>query len=321
MAADPEAIVVGRLHADLYPQQVGVRLEDVVSFERFVGGFAGNVGVGLARWESGRAIVSAVGDDGHGRFVRRFLEDEGIDTRWISTAPTGLTPLTFCEIRPPSDFPLLAYRPPESPDWRLTPDGIPLEVVRRVPMLLASGTGFAVEPSRSTTHWLLEERRQAGGGGMTILDMDWRSSYWSDRAEYGSEIMRAARSADVVIGSDEEFRAAGSTPADALALGPRLVFVKHGPNGATLLASDRDPIDVPGFPVEVVNGLGAGDAFAAASAWGILRGFDLSSVLRLANVAGALVAERIPCSAGMPTASELTTRAGVPAMPGAGLSQ
>ena len=85
MAADPEAIVVGRLHADLYPQQVGVRLEDVVSFERFVGGFAGNVGVGLARLGVRTAIVSAVGDDGHGRFVRRFLEDEGIDTRWIST--------------------------------------------------------------------------------------------------------------------------------------------------------------------------------------------------------------------------------------------
>ena len=139
---------------------------------------------------------------------------------------------------------------------------------------MASGTGFAVEPSRSTTHWLMEERRQAGGGWPTILDMDWRSSYWSDATGYGPEIMRAARSADVLIGSDDEFRAAGSTPAEALALGPRLVFVKHGPNGATLLSSDRDAIDVPGFPVEVVNGLGAGDAFAAASAWGILRDFD-----------------------------------------------
>ena len=117
----------------------------------------------------------------------------------------------------------------------MTPDDIPLDVVRRVPILMASGTGFAVEPSRSTTHWLMEERRQAGGGGTTILDMDWRSSYWSDATGYGPEIMRAARSADVLIGSDDEFRAAGSTPAEALALGPRLVFVKHGPNGATLL--------------------------------------------------------------------------------------
>ena len=224
--------------------------------------------------------------------------------------------MTFCEIRPPSDFPLLAYRPPESPDWRLTRAEIPLDVVRQVPVLMASGTGFAVEPSRSTTHWLLEERRHAGGGVATILDMDWRSSYWSDPSEYRPEIMRAAGFADVLIGSDEEFRAAGSTPAEALALGPRLVFVKHGPNGATLLASDRDAIDVPAFPVEVVNGLGAGDAFAAATAWGILRDFDRASVLRLANVAGALVAERIPCSAGMPTASELAGRAGDPVITG-----
>jgi 5-dehydro-2-deoxygluconokinase len=318
MTDDPEAIVVGRLHADLYPQQVGVRLEDVVSFERFVGGFAGNVGVGLARLGVRTAIVSAVGDDGHGRFVRRFLEEEGIETRWVSTAATGLTPLTFCEIRPPSDFPLLAYRPPESPDWRLTPEDILQDVVRGAPILMASGTGFAVEPSRSTTHWLMEERRHAGRDATTILDMDWRSSYWSDATEYGPQIMRAARSADVLIGSDKEFRAAGSTPGEALALGPRLVFVKHGPNGATLLGADRAAVDVPGFRVEVVNGLGAGDAFAAAAAWGILRGFDHPCVLRLANVAGALVAERIPCSAGMPTASELTARAGEPVVPSLG---
>ena len=123
------------------------------------------------------------------------------------------------------------------------------------------------------------------------------------RDEYGPEIMRAARSADVLIGSDDEFRAAGSTPAEALALGPRLVFVKHGPNGATLLSSDRDAIDVPGFPVEVVNGLGAGDAFARRQCVGDPPRLRPLSVLRLANVAGALVAERIPCSAGMPTAS------------------
>ena len=135
--------------------------------------------------------------------------------------------------------------------------------------------------------------------------MDWRSSYWSDRAEYGPEIMRAARSADVLIGSDEEFRAAGSTPAEALALGPRLVFVKHGPNGATLLASDRDAIDVPGFPVEVVNGLGAGDAFAAASAWGILRDFDQRRSCGWRTSQARSSPSASPAVPGMPTASEL----------------
>ena len=94
-----EVLTMGRIGVDLYPTEVGVRLEDVVSFERFVGGFAGNVGVGLVRLGVRTAIVSAVGDDGHGRFVRRFLGQEGIDTRWVSTDPRGLTPLTFCEIK------------------------------------------------------------------------------------------------------------------------------------------------------------------------------------------------------------------------------
>jgi 5-dehydro-2-deoxygluconokinase len=304
-----EAVVIGRLHADLYPQQIGVALEDVQTFSRFVGGFAGNVGVGLARLGVRTAIISAVGDDGHGRFIRRFLEAERVDTEWVSTHPWARTALTFCEIRPPADFPLLAYRPPDTPDWQLTPDDVPLDVAQGVPLLYVSGTGFAVEPSRSTTVGVMAARRPARDEHATILDLDWRPGYWQRRDEYGPSVRQAALLADVLIGSDEEFRVAGLSAADAAASGVRAVYVKHGPDGASVMSHGRR-IDVPGLAANVINGLGAGDAFAAAVGWGILRDFDDRETLRLANVAGAMVAERFECSGAMPTASELAARAG-----------
>jgi 5-dehydro-2-deoxygluconokinase len=296
------------LHADLYPEQIGVPLEDVRTFERFVGGFAGNVGVGLARLGARTGVVSGVGDDGHGRFIRRFLEDEGVETRWIRTDPSARTPLTFCEIRPPADFPLLAYRPGDAPDWQLTPGDVPADAARDVPLLFVSGTGFAVEPSRSTTLGVMAGRGPAGGDRATVLDLDWRAGYWQRPDDYGPLVRQAAHLADVVIGSDEEFRVAGLSPTEITGVDDRKVFVKHGPNGASLLTRGRT-IDVPGLVVDVVNGLGAGDAFAAAVGWGILRNLDDGEVLRLANVAGAIVAERVECSGAMPTESELATRA------------
>jgi 5-dehydro-2-deoxygluconokinase len=304
-----EAIVIGRLHADLYPQQIGVALEDVRTFERFVGGFAGNVGVGLARLGVRTAIVSSVGDDGHGRFIRRFLDDEGVDTRWVTTHPSARTPLTFCEIRPPADFPLLAYRSPDAPDWQLTAGDVPEAAARDAPVLFVSGTGFAEEPSRSTTLGVMAARQPAGPNRTTVLDLDWRVGYWRRSDDYGPHVREAALVADVVIGSDEEFRVAGLVPAEVAAGKVSAVYVKHGANGASLLAHGRT-LEVPGLVVDVVNGLGAGDAFAATVGWGILRRIDEGEVLRLANVAGALVAQRIECSGAMPTHTELVDRAG-----------
>jgi 5-dehydro-2-deoxygluconokinase len=304
---DLEVIVIGRLHADLYPRQIGVALENARTFERFVGGFAGNVGVGLARLGVRTAVVSSVGDDGHGRFIRRFLVDEGVDTRWVSTNPSARTPLTFCEIRPPSSFPLLAYRPSDSPDWQLTPADVPA-AARDVPILFVSGTGFAVEPSRSTTLDVMESRRPAGPDRATVLDLDWRAGYWPRPDEYPSLLRAAALLADVVIGSDEEFRVAGLTPTEVATGGVRAVYVKHGPNGATLLIGGAR-IDVPGLTVDIVNGLGSGDAFAAAVGWGILRGIDEAAGLGLANRAGAIVAGRIECSGAMPFETELRGQA------------
>jgi 5-dehydro-2-deoxygluconokinase len=303
-----EALVLGRLHADLYPQQLGVPLENARTFERFVGGFAGNVGVGLARLGIATSVVSAVGDDGHGRFIRRFLDQEGIDTRWVAVDPSARTALTFCEIRPPSDFPLLAYRPPDTPDWQLTPSAVPFDLVRETALMLVSGTAFAVDPSRATTRAAMAERRERGADRPTLLDLDWRAGYWARPEAYSPRLADAAMLADIVIGSDEEFRVAGLEPGALVTGGARAVYVKHGPDGATLLTRDA-VVDAPGQDVEVVNGLGAGDAFAAAVGWGTIRGLGSARILELANTAGAIVAGQIECSGAMPTESELRERA------------
>src|SRR3990172_11786424 len=152
---------MGRVCADLYPLQYEVPLEDVKTFEKFVGGFAGNVATGLARLNVRAAIISGIGDDGHGRFVSRFLAAEGVDVTWLRTHPALRTALAFCEVWPPDRFPITFYRTPTCPDWELRPDDLPLDILSDAPLLYATGTGLAREPSRSTTHTALERRAKS----------------------------------------------------------------------------------------------------------------------------------------------------------------
>jgi len=293
-----EAAVVGRVGIDLYPNQLETALRDVRTYTRYVGGFAGNVGTGLARLGVKTAIVSRVGDDGHGEFVRAFLEREGIDTRWLAVDSEWLTPPTFCEIWPPDRFPLTFYRRPTAPDWQIRPEDVDREELANVPLVFATGTGLAQSPSRETTLRLLGEHR-----GTTVFDLDRRPTLW-DRAEAFLEAAQdAAGLADVVVGNTDEVAAAGGVEA-LLELAPALI-VKRGGDGAVLYA-EGEVVDVPGIPVEVVNGLGAGDAFAAALGYALVRGLGLREGVRLGNVAGAYVAQRVPCSEAMPTLDELS---------------
>jgi 5-dehydro-2-deoxygluconokinase len=295
-AAVPEALVIGRLAADLYPEQHEVPLEEVATFRRFVGGFAGNVSFGLARLGVRTAIVSAVGDDGHGRYLRRGLEEEGVDCRYLGVHPSLRTALTFCEIWPPDRFPITFYRTPTCPDWEIGADAVSPEAVRGAGLLYVSGTGLAVEPSRSTTLSILEAR---GGRPHTILDLDWRPELWPSRAPYVAAVALALPHATTVLGSDAEWEAAGVEPARPSAA---TRVVKHGPEGVTVHAPDGTIHDAPGLPVPVVNGLGAGDAFGAAYGYALLRGLAPGP---LANAAGALVATRLSCSAATPRRDEL----------------
>jgi 5-dehydro-2-deoxygluconokinase len=288
---------MGRLCADLYPEQLRTPLAEVETFRRFVGGFAGNVATGLARLGVDCAIVSAVGNDGFGEYVRGYLEREGVDCRHLSTHPTLRTALAFCEAWPPDRFPITFYRTPTCPDWELRFGDLDVDALVEPPLALVTGTGLAREPSRTATLGVL--RARAARGMRTIFDADWRAQLWEAPEEYPIVAGLAAEAADIVVGGDGELEAAGLGPESA-----DVVVIKHGPDGVTVHqrgASSR----IPPMPVDVVNGLGAGDAFLAAFTAGLLEGLDPVAAARRGSGAGALVATRLACSDAMPTRPEL----------------
>jgi 5-dehydro-2-deoxygluconokinase len=286
-----KAVVMGRVGIDLYPNELETPLAEVRGFTRFVGGFAGNVSTGLARLGVRTAIVSRVGADGHGDFVRSWLAAEGVDVRFLAVDPYWQTPPTFCEVWPPDRFPITFYRKPTAPDWQLSREDFDLEEVQRAPLLYATGTALAQSPSRETTLEALGAHR-----GTTIFDLDWRPDLWEEARDYPPLAARAAANADIVIGNEEEVAAAQIDP-------PTLVL-KRGEHGATVYENGEET-EVPGFPVEVVNGLGAGDAFAAAVGQSLLAGLPLVEGVRRGTVAGAIVASRLACSEAMPRLDEL----------------
>jgi 5-dehydro-2-deoxygluconokinase len=298
-------LVVGRLLADIYPNQLRTPLSEIESFTRFVGGFAGNVATGLARLGVATAILSRVGDDGHGEFCRAFLEREGVDTTWLGVDPTYRTGLAFCEAWPPDHFPITYYRTPTCPDWEITFDDFPIDDARAIPWCLLTGTGLARSPSRDV-HLALAQERVATG---TVLDLDWRSMLWDGTRAYRAYVRALLPFVDVVIGNEGEFEAAFGGDALAAArratgLGPRAVILKRGGAGVLALEADGER-DIPGLQVEVVNGLGAGDAFCASLLDGLLRGLPLEESCRRGNAAGAIVASRLACSAAMPARAEV----------------
>jgi 5-dehydro-2-deoxygluconokinase len=286
-----DAAVIGRVGIDLYPNELETPLSEVRTYTRFVGGFAGNVATGLARLGVRAAIVSRVGDDGHGEYVRRWLADEGVDVRFLATDPYWQTPPTFCEVWPPDRFPITFYRKPTAPDWQLSPQDFDANEIANARILYATGTGLAQSPSRETTLEALRAHR-----GTTIFDLDWRPSLWDDPPAFRALAAEACAAADIVVGNEEEVAEAQVDP-------PTLVL-KRGERGATVYERG-DETDVPGYPVDVVNGLGAGDAFAAALGQSLLQGLPLVDAVRRGTVAGALVAAQLACSEAMPRLDEL----------------
>lgn len=300
-----EIVVMGRLSADIYPTTLRTPLREQRNFTRYVGGFAGNVSTGLARLRVATAIVSKVGNDGHGEFIRDFLSREGVDVRWLGIDHSLNTPVVFCEIWPPDRFPLLFYRTPTCPDWELTTDDFDLNAVADVSVLLVSGTGLARANSRAAHEAALQRHRHTA-----IFDLDYRPSFWSTPAAYQEAVQGVLPLADIVVGNEDEVRAAtGATdPREGIktlrAVGPRILVLKRGGEGAVLFDNER-VLAVPPVQMDVVNGLGAGDAFLAALAHGVLRGLDLGIAVRRANWAGAFVASQIPCSEAMPFLKDL----------------
>jgi 5-dehydro-2-deoxygluconokinase len=306
-----EAVVLGRIGVDLTPAEARTSLAEASSFVRAVGGFAGNVGTGLARLGVRTAVISSVGDDGHGEHVRSFLAGEGVDVAGVVVRPGTRTQVAFFEAWPPDRFPVTFYRLEPPPETLLTGDEITGAAFVEAPLAVVSAALLAAEPARSACLAALERRAtsragegRASTGPGTILDLDWRPTLWADPAAAPGLVARALMHVDVVVGGDEEFAAAGLDPAAALDRGPGIVALKHGPDGVSILTrSGRRHL--AGRPIEVVCGIGSGDAFLAAFAAGLLRGLDPVAAAARGDAAGAIVASRLMCSTAMPGPSEI----------------
>ncbi|NEC85599.1 5-dehydro-2-deoxygluconokinase [Streptomyces sp. SID12501] len=308
-----DLITMGRIGVDLYPLQTGVPLAQVTSFGKFLGGSATNVAVAASRLGRSTAVITRTGDDAFGRYLHDALRDFGVDDRWVTSVPGLNTPVTFCEVFPPDDFPLYFYRQPKAPDLEIDAHELDLDAVGEASIFWVTGTGLSEEPSRTATLAALAHRAKSG---TTVFDLDWRPMFWKDTAWGDPESPRsfyaeALRHTTVAVGNLDEVEVATGVRephAAARALldaGVELAVVKQGPKGVLAVNSEGETAEVPPLPVTVLNGLGAGDAFGGSLCHGLLEGWDLERIMRYANAAGAIVASRLECSSAMPTPTEV----------------
>ncbi|MFD5617358.1 5-dehydro-2-deoxygluconokinase [Streptomyces yangpuensis] len=301
-----DLITMGRIGVDLYPLTTGVPLAEAETFGRFLGGSPANVAVAAARLGRRVALVSRTGTDPFGAYLRTELRRFGVDERWVTEVAGLPTPITFCEMFPPDRFPLYFYRLPKAPDLEIAADELDLEAVRAARVFWMTGTGLSEEPSRAATLAALQAR---GRSGTTVFDLDWRPMLWREKPEPFYE--RALAHATVAVGNPEECEIATgeSEPYAAaralLAAGVELAVVKRGPQGVLAVHRDGTVAEAAPVEVDVVNGLGAGDAFGGALCHGLLAGWELGRVVRYANAAGAIVASRLACSSAMPFSHEV----------------
>ncbi|MFG2670895.1 5-dehydro-2-deoxygluconokinase [Streptomyces sp. NPDC048445] len=341
-----DVITMGRIGVDLYPLQTGLPLARVDAFGKFLGGSPTNVAVAAARLGRRSAVVTRTGQDAFGEYLHQQLRDFGVDDRWVTAVDAYPTPVTFCEIFPPDDFPLYFYRMPKAPDLEIHPSELDLEAVASARVFWMTGTGLCAEPSCSATLAALRARNRSG---ITVFDLDWRPMFWdtpqdatadtpqdatadappdtaadtppdtvgsappsgSPHPAASARYREALAHATVAVGNLDECEiATGEREPYAaaralLAAGAELAVVKQGPGGVLAVHRDGTVADVPPLPVEVVNGLGAGDAFGGALCHGLLAGWDTARIMRYANAAGAIVASRLACSSAMPFPHEV----------------
>ncbi len=298
-----DVLTIGRVGVDLYPGESGVPLAEVHTFHRFLGGSPTNVAVAAARHGRRSAVITKVGAEGFGDYVRAALRAFGVDDRYVGTDPSLLTPIVFCELHPPDHFPIVFYRRPKAPDLNITLDELDLDAVRAAGVFWTSGTGLCEEPSRAATLGALEARTRRR---FTIHDLDYRPAFWPSAEEAHRWQCEALRHATVAVGNRAEAAVAvGDVEPEEqarllLAMGVELAFVKLGPEG-TLVAWAGGMERVPPTPVDVVNGLGAGDAFGGALCHGLLAGWSPLRIAHFASAAGAYVAGQLACADAMPT--------------------
>lgn len=322
-----DLVAMGRSSIDLYSNDVGAPFAEITSFAAYLGGCPTNISVGARRLGLRTALLTAVGVDPVGDFIVHALAREQVETRYIPRKPGRRSSAVVLGIEPPDRFPLVYYRD-NCADIELTIDDVLAAPIAGARCLLISGTGLSKEPSRSATLFAAEQARRAGAE--VALDLDFRPDQWHDPRAFGVTLRAALRLVDIVIGTEDEINAAmlsdprqitltQSQVSDArvsgdieaaigglLALGPQALLQKRGALGARvhLAAQSAKPIDAPGFPVQVYNILGAGDAFAAGFLYGHLNGWDWYRAARLGTACGAIVVTRHGCANFMPTYDE-----------------
>jgi 5-dehydro-2-deoxygluconokinase len=302
-----DVLTMGRVGVDIYPLQAGVALEDVATFAKYLGGSATNVAVAAARLGRSAAVITRTGHDPFGRFVHHALKRYGVSDQYVTEVPGLPTPVTFCEIFPPDDFPIYFYRYPKAPDLEIRAGELDYEAIRAARVFWVTATGLSAEPSRSATLAALRARARSG---FTVLDLDYRPMFWPSREAAREAVGEALGLVTVAVGNlDECDMAVGQTdPRRAgqalLDRGAGLAVVKQGPRGV-LAVTEAGVAESPPVSIKVLNGLGAGDAFGGALCHGLLASWQTGAVIRFANAAGALVASRLACSDAMPTVAEV----------------
>jgi 5-dehydro-2-deoxygluconokinase len=308
MADTFDVLTTGRLAADLYANEIGVPLADVKTFSIYVGGSPANVAVGSRRLGLNVAIASRVGVGGLSDGLLKFLESEGISTRYVTRDAEHHTGLAFLSILPPDTFPLVYYRP-DPADLHLNKGDIADAPVEQSRILFLAGTNFSADPSRTAMLAALERAREAQT--RTVLDLDLRPTLWPDAASYGLMLRRALPLVDIAIGTEEEIIATAGTATieEAVTLirsaVSEAVVVKRGQDGAQVYTVQGDTHEAAPFTVEVLNVLGAGDAWASGFIYGLLQGWDWATCARFGNATGAIIVTRHACANDMPTLEEV----------------
>lgn len=321
-----DVLHMGRSSIDLYANDVGAAFVDIKSFAAYVGGSPTNMSVGGARLGLKTALLTGLGVDPVGDFIKNFLDQEGVETRYAPRKPGHRTSAVILGIEPPDKFPLVYYRD-NCADIELTIDDVLAAPMADSFAFEFAGTNLYAEPSRSATLFAAELAQQVGT--KVVMDIDFRPDQWHDPRAFGVAVRSALRLVDVVIGTEDEINAAMLTDTtqmhlthsqisdtkvggdlDAaiealLNLGPQALLQKRGSEGVRVHLKNGTKIDAPGFPVEIYNILGAGDAFGAGFLYGYTHGWDWYKAARLGNACGAIVVTKHGCANFMPTLPEV----------------
>jgi 5-dehydro-2-deoxygluconokinase len=323
-----DVITFGRSSIDLYSQNIGSAFNDIKGFDAFVGGSPLNIAVGCARLGVNTSLLTAVGNDKVGEFIINFLNKEGVNTQCIPVKNSARSSAVVLGIEPPDKFPLVFYRD-NAADSQVDIDDVDRADIPDYRVLLINGTAMNREPSRSATFYAAEVANQNKVD--VVLDLDFRADQWHDYRAYGITMRAVLPKVKIAIGTEEEILAATmvntsqvtikhqqiSAPEISgdinesikrlLATGIEILIVKRGKDGASICRKDGSMQDVPGFPVEVLNILGAGDAFASGFLYGVLQDWDMYKACRMGNASGAHVVTQKGCANFMPTLEQSLT--------------